>query len=371
MAKRGRPRKNKEITELERPVVENLDKKENIITEPIPLIENTEKSQELQAELEGKKEIKITPEQQEKKDKLKRIMGEVNKDFKDPAMLKFAKDEPAKESIPFGVNALDNFCGGGAVKGNFIIIYGSEGVGKTSDAYLQIAQIQRQGGIACLIDLEHSTEKERMKVFGVNVDELVLVENCETAEDAMNITKKLAKEKVVDLIVIDSVQALSPHDENYEGKGEKEKPMEKNDMALLARVMGKFLKRTASFVYKAKCAVILIGQVRTEGLGTFITRMGCTGGHALKHWSMLTLQKRKGQGVDAPVYKWKADGKTKEIRIGFSQVTIIEKTKKMTSQPENSELRIPFYPVSGYQRPTDEKIQEVYEDWIRNEENAG
>ena len=336
MAKRGRPRKNKEI----------------------PLSEESRKliDKGLQEAKEGKIEkvdlekelIPITKEQKEKKEKLNTVLRDINKQYNDPTMMKFASEEPPKESLPLGIKAIDEFLGGGAVIGNFIVIYGSEGVGKSTLAYNQVAEAQRNGKICAYIDLEHTIDKTRLNQFDVNLDSLVLVENVETAEQAMDITIKLAKEKVVDLIIIDSIQAMSPHDEQFEGKGEKERSMQADEMALLARKMGKFLRRTAPFIYKGKVAVLLIGQVRTGGLGSFITHETLTGGHGIKHWSMLTVFMRKGQGADAPTEKYEENGKKKERRIGFDTVLKIDKTKKSNSKPELSELHIPFYFDVGF-----------------------
>lgn len=291
----------------------------------------------------------LTPEQKERKDKLKLIMNDINKNYSDKNMIKFAVNEPPKESIEFGLNEIDEFLGGGAVIGNFIVIYGSEGVGKSTLAYNQIAEAQKQGKIAAYIDLEHGFTIERAIQFGINVEDLVLIENCGTAEAAMDISIKLAKERVVDLIILDSIQAMSPKAEQVQGKGEKIRSMEQEEMALLARKMGKFLRRVAPFIYKGKVAYMLIGQVRTEGLGSFVTREGLTGGHGLKHWSMLTVYLRKGQGVDAPTVKYKDDdGKAKSKKIGFDCVLKIVKTKKNNSQKELSQLHIPFYFDRGF-----------------------
>lgn len=300
----------------------------------------------------GRKKLEDSPSET-KKEKLLAIMNEINKRYEDANMIKFAINEPEKQSINCGIEAIDNFLGGLATIGNFTVIYGSEGVGKSTLAFCQIAEAQKQGKLVAYIDLEHTLDKTRLAQYGVKLEDLVLVENCETAEQAMDITITLSKEQVVDLIIIDSIQAMSPKDEQFTGKGDQEKSMESDEMALLARKMGKFLRRTAPFIYKAKVAVLLIGQVRTGGIGSFVTHETLTGGHSVRHWSVLTVFMRKGQGVDAPVEKYIEDGKKKERKIGFDCVLKIEKTKKSNSKPELSELHIPFYFDKGFLKKND------------------
>lgn len=290
-------------------------------------------------------ESKLDPK---KKAVLMKLMNEVNTSFDDKDMLKFAINEPHKESIPYGIPDLDKFAGNGSVKGNVTITWGGEGCGKTTLAYYQIAETQKAGGIACLIDMEHSFDGERAKTFGVNLDELILIENCTHSEQAMNIVIKLAKEKVVDLIVLDSIQAMSSKAEQETKKGV-ERSMEEDEIAVLAKKMGKFLSRIAGFIYKGKTALLLIGQVRTGGIGTFITKDTLTGGRALGHWSVQTLYLRKGQGADAPTEKVMNEetGKKEDKKIGFDMVIKVEKTKKSGSQPELSEIHLPFLFKNG------------------------
>lgn len=303
----------------------------------------------------------LTKEQQDKRDKLHNVMRDINVHYKDPTMCKFAKDEPPKESIPFDKKELDEFLGGGGVYGNFVIFWGTEGVGKTTLALMQITGAQKRNKNCVYIDMEHTIDKQRMEVMGVDTESLVLVENCETAEQTMDIVIKLAKEKVADLVIIDSIQAMSPKDEQYEGKANKEKSMEKNNIALLARKMSEFLRRTASAVYKGKMAVILIGQARTGGIGGFAPHDTLSAGRAVKFYSLLTVYARKGQGVDAPFITEKIkkmilndEGDKEEklvnvkTHVGFDVVLKIEKTKKTNSKPELSELHLSYYFKSGF-----------------------
>lgn len=357
MAKRGRPKKIKELsTETKQKVEQGIqDVKEGKVETPSKEELKEMLTPEKQPSAQGGPDIIDDDVKQEKKDKLKELMRDINKNCEDTEMIRFADTEPPKETIPFNHKELDAFCGGGGVYGNYVVFWGSEGVGKTSLAYMQIAAIQKLGKTAAYIDLEHTTDVNRMKMFGIKPEELLLIENANTAEEAMNIVIKLAKSKAIDLIVIDSIQAMTPKEENVHGKAEKDRPMEDSEIAALAKKMGKFLRRTSTPIYKSKCAVIMIGQARTGGIGTFITKDELTGGRAIKFWSMFIAYMRKGQGVDAPTEKVATedvDEKGKVVyekrKIGFDCVIKIEKTKKNNSKPELSELHIPYYFDKGF-----------------------
>ncbi len=289
-------------------------------------------------------------------DLLLKVMGDINKKTKKD-MISFASDHDPKERLPFGIEHLDEFIGGGIVCGNFHILYGSEGSGKSSAVYSLIAENQRQGKVCCLVDMEHNFEEAWVKSFGVNLKDLVLIENCETAEEAMDVVRKLSENKVVDLIVVDSIQGMAPKGSIYNKTGS-ERSIEDDEMALLARKMGKFITTTSGFIHNGRVALLLIGQTRTGGLGSFITRDVCTGGKAKDFFSVLTVRMRKGAKADAPVEKYKnffVDEETGKQRyktesriIGFETVFKIEKMKISNCSPEGSELRIPFYFDSAY-----------------------
>jgi len=297
---------------------------------------------------------------------LKKVMADVNTKFK-KNVIQFAVDEEIKERIPFGVEDIDNLTGGGTLCGNFSIIYGGESVGKSTLALIQIAKAQELGKTCAYIDLEHSFDIIRAKILGVDLSTLLLIEDIDNAEEAMDIVIKLAKEKVVDLITVDSIQAMSPKGEQITKK-KKEKSMEDDEMALLARKMSKFLRFSANAVYTGKVSIVLIGQVRMN-LGSFIVTEGLSGGRALKHWAVITLHMRRGKKVDAPVEKYKEsyteDGKKKyktmDRIIGFDCVITLQKTKVSGSQPENTAIHVPFYFESGFSKLISEE-DEVKED---------
>jgi len=151
---------------------------------------------------------------------------------------------------------------------------------------------------------------------------------------------------------------MSPLNEQ-ENKG-KERKLQEREIAELARTLSKFFKVVAPDVYRAKASVILIGQVRIGGIGTFFTRATMSGGEAIKHWASTRIFMRRGQTADAPVEKYKEtfedpDGKehykTVKKQIGFDCVFKLEKTKSSDSEVEGSQLHIPFYYKTGFTPP--------------------
>jgi len=303
-----------------------------------------------------KKEI-VYKTKDDRKTALKNMMRDINKNLGDNA-IKFAKDEKAKDRIPFGIEKIDEFTGGGAVRGNFCILYGGDSTGKTSLAYAQIAKSQKEGLNCALFDLEHSFDGIRAVSFGVDLNKLILIENIKTAEQAMDILIKLCKQNVIDYAVIDSIQAMSPTGQQETKKGA-EKSVEDDNIALLARKMSQFLVMSKDAVYSANVGILMIGQVRT-GIGPFMSTNVLTGGLAQKHYSLITLLIRRGQKADAPTEKYKEyledesdkqHYKTKERIIGFDCVLKIIKKKIGGCQVEGSQLHIPFYFETGFSQP--------------------
>jgi RecA/RadA recombinase len=218
-----------------------------------------------------------------------------------------------------------------------------------------IANAQKQGKICCYIDLEHTFEADRAKTLGIDLNMLILAEKCKNAEQALEIIRTLCKEKVVDLIIIDSVQAMSPLNEQ-ENKG-KERELASKEIAELARTLSKFFRVVAPDVFNAKASVIMIGQIRIAGIGSFYTHADMTGGEGLKHWAYTRLFIRRGQRTDAPVKKFKnyyfdPDSKlryeTISEDVGFDAVIKLEKTKSSKSSKEGSEIHLPFLYDKGF-----------------------
>jgi RecA/RadA recombinase len=286
---------------------------------------------------------------QERRDKLNTVLREINKVI--PNAVQYANTIEIKERQSFGYKCLDKLTGGGIIRGNCNVIWGSKGCGKTTIALKLIATAQKEGKIAAYLDVERSYDPIWAKSFGVDTENLVYVV-CPTAEAVMDTVIKLCKEKVVDVIVLDSVQGLSPHGEQYEGKADKEKSVQDDTMALLARKLSQFFRMATPYISDAKCALLMIGQSRMD-LGSFIKMETLSGGHALMHNSRLILRIRRGQGADAPAEKRpsgkiteKGKPEMKSIPIGFDLVVHVNKSQ-LQGCIEGDEIHVPFYYTEG------------------------
>ncbi len=291
----------------------------------------------------------------ERKLKLLETMKKFNKDQKE-IVFDFADTSPQKEVIPFGIKELDDFFGGGVPLRKYTVDYGAEDTGKSTRALHLVANCQKLGKIACYIDMERKFDPMRAEQFNVNLKELVLIQSAKTAEQAMDAIRLLAQDKVVDLVIVDSIQALSSKAEQETKTGQM-KSIDDDTMALLARKLGQFFRMTSADIFRANMAVYLIGQVRTQGLGSFFVHGGLSGGNALHHWMSICTFSRKGQKSDSPQKTYKEyyldpDGKvrfsSKNEEIGFDCVLKIEKSHISDSAKKNQEIHIPFYYDSGF-----------------------
>jgi len=303
-----------------------------------------------QQDFNKKEPVVLTKEQKERKEKLNSVLREINKNIPG-AKVDFANTIDIKERQSFGYKYLDKLTGGGIIRGNCSVIWGSKGCGKTTIAYKLIATAQKEGKICAYLDVERSYDSIWAKKFGVDTDNLVYV-ICPTAEKVMDTVIKLCKEKVVDVIILDSIQGLSPHDEQFEGKAEKERSVEDSSMALLARKLSQFFRMATSYIADAKCALLLIGQARMD-LGSFIKLETLSGGHALMHYSRLILRFRRGQKADAPTEKIEIDeidkhGKPvkEDKQVGFDMVVKVEKSQ-LDGCIEGDEIHMPFFYLEG------------------------
>ncbi len=190
------------------------------------------------------------------------------------------------EVIPSGCLTLDLALGvGGFPRGRIIEIYGPESSGKTTVALHAIAEAQKMGGVAAFIDAEHALDPVYAKKLGVNLDELY-VSQPDTGEQALDITDALVRSSAVDIIVVDSVAALTP-------KAEIEGDMGDAHVGLQARLMSQALRKLTAIVNKSKTCVIFINQLR-EKVGVMFGNPETTpGGKALKFYASMRVDIRK------------------------------------------------------------------------------
>lgn len=190
------------------------------------------------------------------------------------------------KAIPTGSISLDIALGvGGIPKGRVIEIYGMESSGKTTLAEHIIANFQRAGGTAAFVDAEHALDPEYAKKTGVNINDL-LISQPETGEQALEIVETLVRSSAVDVIVVDSVAALTP-------RAEIEGDMGDSHMGLQARLMSQALRKLTSAVSKSNTTVIFLNQIRIKIGVMFGNPEETTGGKALKFYSSVRIELRR------------------------------------------------------------------------------
>lgn len=190
------------------------------------------------------------------------------------------------DAIPTGSLSLDVALGvGGVPKGRVIEIYGPESSGKTTLAQHIVAQVQRKGGIAAYVDAEHALDPEYAKRIGVKIDDL-LISQPDTGEQALEIVETLVRSNAVDIVVIDSVAALTP-------RAEIEGEMGDSHMGLQARLMSQALRKLTGTVAKSNTTVIFINQTRMKIGVLFGNPETTTGGMALKFYSSVRIEVRR------------------------------------------------------------------------------
>ena len=223
----------------------------------------------------------------EKLKALQAAMAKIEKDFGRGSVMRMGDEQVEDvEVIPTGSLALDAALGvGGYPKGRIIEIYGPESSGKTTLAIHAIAQAQKEGGIAAFIDAEHAFDRFYAKKLGVDVDELLIAQP-DNGEQALEIADQLIRSSAIDIIVIDSVAALTP-------KAEIEGDMGDNKVGLQARLMSQALRKLTSTISKTNTTCIFINQLR-ETIGVmFGNPETTTGGNALKFYASVRLDIRR------------------------------------------------------------------------------
>ena len=222
-------------------------------------------------------------------------IGQITKQFGEGAVMKMGEKATMNiESVPTGALALDLALGvGGLPRGRVTEIYGPESSGKSTLATHVVAEAQRNGGICAYIDAEHAMDPVYARAIGVDVDEL-LISQPDTGEQALEIADTLVRSGAIDVIVIDSVAALTP-------KAELEGEMGQSHVGLQARLMSQALRKLTSNLNRTKTICIFINQLR-EKIGVMFGSPETTpGGRALKFYSSVRLDIRRIESLKSGV----------------------------------------------------------------------
>jgi len=230
---------------------------------------------------------KTTAEAEQKRKALDLALAQIEKQFGKGSIMKM--DGSAHQdvaAIPTGSLSLDIALGvGGFPKGRVIEIYGPEASGKTTLTLSVIAETQKKGGVAAFVDAEHAFDPVYAQKVGVKLDEL-LISQPDTGEQALEIAETLVRSNAVDLVVIDSVAALTP-------RAEIEGDMGDSHMGLQARLMSQALRKLTGVISKSKATVVFINQIRMKIGVMFGNPETTTGGNALKFYSSVRLDLRR------------------------------------------------------------------------------
>lgn len=227
----------------------------------------------------------------EKLKALKATMDKMDKTYGKGAVMRLGDaPEVTQEVIPSGSFGLDRALGiGGYPKGRIVEIYGPESSGKTTLTLHAIAEAQKKGGLAAFVDAEHAFDPVYAKKLGIDTDELI-VSQPDYGEQALEIADGLIRSAALDIVVVDSVAALTP-------KGEIEGEMGDSKMGLQARLMSQALRKLTASVSKTNCIVIFINQLRDKIGVVYGNPETTTGGNALKFYSSVRIDIRRGQQI--------------------------------------------------------------------------
>jgi recombination protein RecA len=223
-----------------------------------------------------------------RKKALSAALGQIEKQFGKGSVMRLGDSTASRdiETVSTGSLGLDIALGiGGLPKGRVVEIYGPESSGKTTLTLQVVAEIQKQGGTAAFVDAEHALDPVYAGKIGVNVDDL-LISQPDTGEQALEITDMLVRSGALDVVVIDSVAALTP-------KAEIEGEMGDTHVGLQARLMSQALRKLTANIKRTNCLVIFINQIRMKIGVMFGSPETTTGGNALKFYSSVRLDIRR------------------------------------------------------------------------------
>ena len=227
----------------------------------------------------------------DKKKALNTAIAQIEKEFGKGAIMRMGENSHiVVEAIPTGSLALDIALGiGGVPKGRIVEIYGPESSGKTTLALHIVAEAQKRGGEAAYIDAEHALDPTYARALGVDVDS-VLISQPDTGEQGLEICEALVRSGAIDVVVVDSVAALTP-------RAEIEGDMGDAHVGLLARLMSQALRKLAGSIAKTNCIVIFINQLREKVGVMYGNPEVTTGGRALKFYASVRIDVRKVEAI--------------------------------------------------------------------------
>ena len=233
-------------------------------------------------------EVKID---ENKRKALESALSQIEKAYGKGSVMKLGDNMQLNvETVPSGSLGLDLALGvGGVPKGRVVEVYGPESGGKTTVALHMVAEVQKRGGIAGFIDAEHALDPVYAKKIGVDIDNLYISQP-DTGEQALEITETMVRSGAVDIVIVDSVAALVP-------KAEIEGEMGDSHVGLQARLMSQALRKLTAIIGKTNCTVIFINQLREKVGVMFGNPETTTGGRALKYYSSIRLEVRRGEQI--------------------------------------------------------------------------
>ena len=269
----------------------------------------------------AKKEESTAAQQNSQEGKLKALqaaMSKIEKDFGKGSIMRMGDEQVENvEVIPTGSIALDSALGvGGYPRGRIIEIYGPESSGKTTLAIHAIAEAQKQGGIAAFIDAEHAFDRFYAAKLGVDVENLWIAQP-DNGEQALEIADQLIRSSAIDIIVIDSVAALTP-------KSEIEGDMGDNKVGLQARLMSQALRKLTATISKTNTTCIFINQLREKIGVMFGNPETTTGGNALKFYASVRLDIRRVTSIKDGD---QVLGNQVRVKVGFNTKVKVVKNK--------------------------------------------
>ena len=232
-----------------------------------------------------------TGEKEAKFQATEEALSQIRDKFGDGSIMRLGEAKATKvDAISTGCLSVDLALGvGGVPRGRIIEVFGPESSGKTTLAQHVVAEVQKNGGIAAFVDAEHALDPDYAQKIGIDINEL-LISQPDTGEQALEIVETLVRSNSVDVVVVDSVAALTP-------KAEIEGDMGQSHVGLQARLMSQALRKLTSIVSKSKTTVIFINQIRMKIGVMFGNPETTSGGQALKFYSSLRIEVRRSAQI--------------------------------------------------------------------------